>query len=144
MTRSGVVQSVHSFGENPELAMVFSIFMVVILVFSFGLVIYRLPLLRSSNELDSWASREAAFLVNNWILLFCAFFVLFATMFPTLSEAITGERITIGPPFFNRWMVPIGLVLLVLTGVGPLLAWRKTSLSNLRYQFLWPTTVGAW
>jgi cytochrome c-type biogenesis protein CcmF len=132
---------VHSFGENPELALVFSVFMAVILVFSFGLVIYRLPLLRSSNELDSWASREAAFLVNNWILLFCAFFVLFATMFPTLSEAITGERITIGPPFFNRWMVPIGLVLLVLTGVGPLLAWRKTSLSNLRYQFLWPTSV---
>ena len=140
MTRSGVVQSVHSFGDNPELAMMFSIFMVVILVFSFGLVIYRLPLLRASNELDSWASREAAFLVNNWILLFCAFFVLFATMFPTLSEAITGERITIGPPFFNRWMVPIGLTLLLLTGIGPLLAWRKTSISNLKYQFLWPVT----
>ena len=143
MTRSGVVQSVHSFGDNPELAMMFSIFMVVILVFSFGLVIYRLPLLRASNELDSWASREAAFLVNNWILLFCAFFVLFATMFPTLSEAITGERITIGPPFFNRWMVPIGLMLLLLTGIGPLLAWRKTSVSNLKYQFLWPVTSGA-
>ena len=141
MTRSGVVQSVHSFGENPELAMMFSIFMVVILVFSFGLVIYRLPLLRSSNELDSWASREAAFLVNNWILLFCAFFVLFATMFPTLSEAVTGERITVGPPFFNRWMVPIGLMLLLLTGIGPLLAWRKTSVSNLRFQFLWPVTA---
>src|SRR5918992_1964370 len=142
MTRSGVVQSVHSFGDNPELAMLFSIFMVVLLVFSFGLVIYRLPLLRASNELDSWASREAAFLANNWILLFSAFFVLFATMFPTLSEAITGERITIGPPFFNRWMVPIGLILLFLTGVGPLLAWRKTSPSNLRYQFLWPTVAG--
>jgi cytochrome c-type biogenesis protein CcmF len=115
--------------------------MVVILVFSFGLVIYRLPLLRASNELDSWASREAAFLVNNWILLFCAFFVLFATMFPTLSEAVTGERITIGPPFFNRWMVPIGLTLLVLTGVGPLLAWRKTSTSNLKYQFMWPVAT---
>ena len=140
MTRSGVVQSVHSFGDNPELAMMFSIFMVVILVFSFGLVIYRLPLLRASNELDSWASREAAFLVNNWILLFCAFFVLFATMFPTLSEAMTGERITIGPPFFNRWMVPIGLMLLLLTGIGPLLAWRKTSVSNLKFQFMWPVT----
>jgi cytochrome c-type biogenesis protein CcmF len=138
MTRSGIVQSVHSFGENPELAMMFSIFMVVILAFSFGMVIYRLPLLRASNELDSWASREAAFLVNNWILLFCAFFVLFATMFPTLSEAVTGERITIGPPFFNRWMVPIGLTLLLLTGIGPLLAWRKTSVSNLKYQFMWP------
>ena len=142
MTRSGVVQSVHAFGEDPQLAMMFSIFMVVILVFSFGLVIYRLPLLRSSNELDSWASREAAFLVNNWILLFCAFFVLFATMFPTLSEAITGERITVGPPFFNRWMLPIGLVLLLLTGIGPLLAWRKSSISNLRDQFLWPTVSG--
>jgi cytochrome c-type biogenesis protein CcmF len=141
MTRSGVVQSVHSFGDNPELAMMFSIFMVAILVFSFGLVIYRLPLLRASNELDSWVSREAVFLVNNWILLFCAFFVLFATMFPTLSEAVTGERITIGPPFFNRWMVPIGLTLLLLTGVGPLLAWRKTSVSNLKYQFSWPVTT---
>jgi cytochrome c-type biogenesis protein CcmF len=80
------------------------------------------------------------FLANNWILLFCAFFVLFATMFPTLSEALTGERITIGPPFFNRWMVPIGLMLLLLTGIGPLLAWRKTSVSNLKYQFLWPVT----
>ena len=143
MTRSGVVQSVHAFGEDPELAWMFSVFMVVMLVFSFGLVIYRLPLLRSRNELDSWASREAAFLVNNWILLFSAFFVLFATMFPTLSEAVTGERITVGPPFFNRWMVPIGLILLLLTGIGPLLAWRKSTVSNLRYQFLWPRDVGA-
>ncbi|HKY22607.1 MAG TPA: cytochrome c-type biogenesis CcmF C-terminal domain-containing protein [Vicinamibacterales bacterium] len=143
MTRSGIVQSVHSFGENPELAMMFSVFMIVVLVFSFGLVIYRLPLLRASNELDSWASREAAFLVNNWILLFCAFFVLFATMFPTISEALTGERLTVGPPFFNRWMLPIGLMLLLLTGIGPLLAWRKSSVENLRYQFLWPTVCGA-
>ena len=101
-------------------------------------MIYRLPLLRSRHELDSWASREAAFLVNNWILLFAALFVLFATMFPTLSEAITGERLTVGPPFFNKWMAPIGLVLLLLTGVAPLLAWRKSTLSNLRDQFLWP------
>ncbi len=76
------------------------------------LVIYRLPLLRARNELDSWVSREAAFLANNWILLFSAFFVLFATMFPTLSEAVTGERLTVGPPFFNKWMLPIGLILL--------------------------------
>src|SRR5262245_20164200 len=138
MTRSGVVQSVHAFGEDRELAVMFTTFMVVTLVVSFGLVIYRLPLLRSRNELDSWASREAAFLANNWVLLFAAFFVLFATMFPTLSEAVTGERLTVGPPFFNKWMTPVGLVLLFLTGVGPLLAWRKSSLANLRYQFLWP------
>src|SRR5262249_38844041 len=86
---SGVVPSVRAFGQDPILARLFSLFMVAILTFSFGLVIYRLPLLRARNELDSWISREAAFLVNNWILLFCALFVLFATMFPTLSEAIT-------------------------------------------------------
>ena len=86
-------------------------------------------------------SREAAFLVNNWILLFCAFFVLFATMFPTLSEAVTGERLTIGPPFFNKWMAPIGLILLFLTGVGPLLAWRKSTLVNLQDQFLFPVSM---
>ncbi len=81
--------------------------------------------------------------MNNWILLFAAFFVLFATMFPTLSEAVTGERITVGPPFFNKWMVPIGLVLLFLTGVGPLIAWRRATASHLRYQFLWPLSAAA-
>ena len=110
MTRSGVVQSVHAFGEDRELAWLFTVFMVAILMFSFGWVIYRLPLLRSRHELDSLVSREAAFLANNWILLFSAFFVLFATMFPTLSEAVTGERLTVGPPFFNTWMLPIGLI----------------------------------
>ncbi len=138
MTRSGVVQSVHAFGEDPQLTLLFSIFMVLILTFSFGWLIYRLPLLRARNDLESWASREAAFLLNNWVLLFSAFFILFATMFPTISEAVTGQRITVGPPFFNTWMVPIGLVLLMLTGIGPLLAWRKSTLSNLVYQFAWP------
>ena len=138
MTRSGVVQSVHAFGEDRELAILFTVFMVFLLTVSFGLVIYRLPLLRARNELDSWVSREAAFLANNWVLLFSAFFILFATMFPTLSEAVNGERLTMGPAFFNKWMVPIGLILLMLTGIGPLLAWRKSSLSNLQRQFLWP------
>src|SRR5215470_17934310 len=142
MTRSGVVQSVHAFGEDLALARMFTGFMITIVVISFGFVIYRLPLLRSRNELDSWASREAAFLVNNWILLFAAMFVLFATMFPTLSEAITGQRLTVGAPFFNKWMAPIGLVLLLLTGVAPLMAWRKTTLANLRDEFLWPGAAG--
>jgi cytochrome c-type biogenesis protein CcmF len=75
-------------------------------------------------------------------LLFSAFFVLFAPMFPTLSEMVMGERLTVGPPFFNKWMLPVGLILLVLTGIGPLMAWRKSTLSNLRYQFLWPVLVG--
>ncbi len=142
MTRSGIVQSVHAFGEDRALAWMFTAFMAVLLTVSFGFVIYRLPLLKSRHEFDSWVSREAAFLVNNWILLFAALFVLFATMFPTLSEALMGERLTVGPPFFTRWMLPIGLVLLFLTGVGPLLAWRKSTLANLREQFLWPVTGG--
>src|SRR6186713_3344196 len=144
MTRSGVVQSVHAFGEDPELARLFTGFMVLTLAVSFGAVIYRLPLLRARNELDSWASREAAFMLNNWVLLFSAFFVLFATMFPTLSEAIYGAkgRITVGATFFNQWMIPIGLAMLVLTGIGPLLAWRKSTLINLRDSFLIPVVVG--
>ena len=139
MTRSGVVQSQHAFGKDPVLAWMFVTFMTVILVFSFGWVIYRLPLLRARNELDSWMSREAAFLANNWILLFSAMFILFGTMFPTLSEAIKGERLTVGEQFFNKWTLPIGLTLLLLTGIGPLLAWRKSTVANLKNQFLWPT-----
>jgi cytochrome c-type biogenesis protein CcmF len=142
MTRSGVVQSVHAFGDDPVLAKLFTGFMVVILVFSFSLVIWRLPLLKARNELDSWLSREAAFMVNNWILLFAALFVLFGTMFPTLSEAVTGERLTVAGAFFNKWMAPVGLVLLLLTGVGPLLAWRQSTLRNLVDSFLWPVVSG--
>jgi len=142
MTRSGVVQSVHAFGEDRQLALMFTVFMVALLTLSFGLVVHRMPMLRARHELDSWSSKEAAFLANNWVLLFASFFVLFATMFPTLSEAVTGERLTVGPPFFNKWMTPVGLILLVLTGVGPLLAWRKSSPSSLRHQFLMPGLVG--
>jgi len=142
LTRSGVVQSIHAFGEDPQLARYFIGFMLFTIVFCFGWVIYRLPLLKGRHELDSWMSKEAAFLANNWILLFSALFILFATLFPTITEAINGERLTVGPPFFNRWMVPIGLMLLFLTGVGPLLAWRKSTLENAREQFLWPTVTG--
>ncbi len=148
MTRTGIVQSVHAFGQDNKLLMMFSAFMIVTIVLSFGFMIARLPGLRARGTLESWLSREGAFLVNNWILLFSAFFILFATMFPTLTEKITGERINVAIPFFNKWMVPIGLALLFLSGVGPLIAWRKATVSHLRYQFLWPSaaalvTVGA-
>lgn len=141
MTRSGVVQSVHAFGEDKQLAWMFTVFMVLIVTVSFGAIIYRMPMLRSRHDLESYVSKEAAFLANNWILLFSAFFVLFATMFPTLSEAVRGERLTVGPPFFNQWMLPIGLILLFLTGVGPMLAWRKSTVTALKNQFLWPIVV---
>src|SRR3569833_2565753 len=115
--------------------------MALILIVSFAFVIKRVPELRARASFESWLSREAAFTLNNRILLFSAFFILFATMFPSLSEAVTGERITVGPPVFNKWMVPIGLVLLFLTGVGPLIAWRKASASHLRYQFTLPVSA---
>jgi cytochrome c-type biogenesis protein CcmF len=144
MTRSGVVQSVHAFGEDNELAMLFIIFMAFILIVSFGLLIFRSQRLRSANHFESFVSREFAFLLNNWILLGCAGFVLFATMFPTLSEAVDGERITVGPAFFNKWMTPLGLILIFLAGAAPLLAWRRTTSERLYSQFLFPVaaTVG--
>ena len=133
MTRSGIVQSVHAFGEDRELALMFTLFMSFTLLFSFGWVIYRLPLLKARNELDSWVVEAKR---RSWPTTGCccsaAAFVLFATMFPTLSEAIAGERLTVGPPFFNAWMTPVGLILLLLTGIGPLLAWRWSTLANLR------------
>lgn len=143
MTRSGIVQSVHAFGNDPELAARFLAFIGFAAVFSFGYLVYRLPLLRSRADLESLLSREFAFLLNNWVLIACAFFILVATLFPTLSEAVTRNRITVGPPFFNRWMAPLGLILLLLTGIGPLMAWRRASQGMLWKQFRYPLVVGA-
>ena len=142
LTRSGIVQSVHAFGNDPELAARFLAFIGFATAFSFGYVVYRMPLLRSRGELDSLVSREFAFLVNNWVLLGAAFFILVATLFPTLSEAVTRNRVTVGPPFFNKWMAAIGLIMLFLTGVGPLIAWRRASVEMLWRQFRWPLLGG--
>ncbi len=143
MTRAGIVQSVHAFGQDNQLALLFLIFMVVMITVSTALLLYRLPALSSVTTFDSFLSREFAFLLNNVVLLICAFFVLFATMFPTISEYVLRERITVREPFFNRFMIPIALVLLLLTGVGPLLAWRKTSGKRLLEQFIFPVAVSA-
>ncbi|MGE5185434.1 MAG: cytochrome c-type biogenesis CcmF C-terminal domain-containing protein [Acidobacteriota bacterium] len=143
MTRSGVVQSVHAFGEDNVLALQFIVFLACILVVSIGLIVYRAPKLASKLEFDSFYSREFSFLLNNWILLACAFFVLFATMFPTISEALDGTRVSVGPEFFNKWMTPLGLSLLFLAGAAPLLAWRKTTRERLWNQFAFPLGLGA-
>jgi cytochrome c-type biogenesis protein CcmF len=143
MTRSGVVQSVHAFGEDSVLALQFIVFMAVILVVSFGLLIYRSNRLAKNAEFESFISRDFAFLLNNWILLACAGFVLFATMFPTISEAVDGSRVSVGPTFFNHFMTPLGLILLLLGGAAPLLAWRRTTRERLFNQLLIPTGVAA-
>jgi cytochrome c-type biogenesis protein CcmF len=138
MTRSGVVQSVHAFGEDSVLALQFVVFMLFILVVSLGLLIYRGNKLGSTNSFESFWSREFAFLVNNWILLACAVFVWFVTMFPTITEAFSGDRVSVKPEFFNQWMTPLGLTLLFLAGAAPLLAWRRTTRARLYDQFLIP------
>jgi cytochrome c-type biogenesis protein CcmF len=141
LTRSGVISSVHSFTQSG-LGPFFIGFLLAMMAVSVGLLLYRLPRLRSDNELDSIFSRESAFLLNNLILVGIAFAVFWGTIFPVISEAVRGIKITVGPPFFNRVNTPLGLVLLFLMGVGPLIAWRRASLSNLRRNFLWPTLLG--
>ena len=141
LTRSGIVSSVHAFAQST-IGNYFVIFLALMGAFSIYLVMSRLRFLKSDNELDSYASREASFLFNNLILLGACFAVLWGTIFPVISELITGEQITVGAPFFNKINVPIGLFLLFLTGVGPLLAWRKTSFSSMVKIFLWPTVAG--
>src|SRR5205814_4706896 len=106
------------------------------------LVATRLKDLEAKAELESMVSREAAFLYNNLLLVGIAFSVLWGTLFPILSEAVRGSKITVGPPFFNAVNIPLGLLLLGLTGVGPLIAWRKASTSNLRRQFVLPVATG--
>ena len=141
LTRTGAVQSVHAFGEDNALALLFVLFLCFLLASSIGLLLYRLPRLRSAASFESFISREFAFLLNNWILLACALFVFFATMWPTLSEAFIGDRITYGPPFFNQWMIPLGLMLLFLAGAAPLLAYRRTTRDKLLDQFRFPLGV---
>jgi cytochrome c-type biogenesis protein CcmF len=142
MTRSGIVQSVHAFGKDTRLAWIFTIFMGLVLLVSFGFLFARLPALRRARPLDSWLSREAATVATNWVFVLAAFVLMFATMFPTLTEAIGRERISVGAPFFNRWMVPIGIALLLLTGLCSILAWRRTALPELRRRLIAPLLTG--
>jgi cytochrome c-type biogenesis protein CcmF len=140
LTRSGLISSVHSFGQST-VGTYFGVFLIVVILFSVVMIAWRLPLLRSSNSLDSMLSREASFLFNNLMLVGAAFAVFWGTMFPMISELVRGEKITVGPPFFNQVMTPIGLALLALTGICPLIAWRKATLSNTEKNFLIPLII---
>lgn len=140
LTRSGVVSSVHAFAQS-NIGPYFSVFLGIILLFSLTLLFLRLDYLKSENRLDSVVSRESGFLFNNWILLAAVLAVLWGTIFPIISKAIENETVTVGPPFFNKVMIPIGLLLLFLTGAGPLLAWRKTSFQSIKRNFTAPLIV---
>ena len=143
MTRSGIVQSVHAFGKDVHLAWVFGAFMAAILVFSFGLMIWRRVELRPAEKIGSLMSREAMFGIGNWSFLTAILVVLVATLFPTLSESIMRERVNVTAAFFNRTMVPIGIVLLLLTGTGSLFPWRGMESTAARRRALPPIAAGA-
>ena len=141
ITRSGVIASVHSFTQS-NVGYYFLVFLILVTVGSAVLYATRLPLLEADATLESMVSREASFLFNNLLFIGLAFSVLWGTLFPILSEAIRGTKITVGPPFFNQVNIPLGLALLLLTGIGPLIAWRRASTSNLQRQFAVPATTG--
>ena len=142
ITRSGVIASVHSFTQS-SVGYFFLGFLLLAAIGSLTLLYVRWPLLEPEAKLESMASREAAFLFNNLALVGIAFSVLWGTLFPILSEAVRGTKITVGPPFFDRVNLPLGLFLLALTGIGPLIAWRKASVENLQRQFVVPVVTGA-
>ncbi len=142
LTRSGIVSSVHAFAQS-NIGPFFAVFLGLIIFFSLTLLFLRLDFLKSENRLDSVVSRESGFLFNNWILLAAVFAVLWGTIFPIVSKAVEDKTVTVGPPFYNKTALPIGLLLLFLTGAGPLLAWRKTSLQSLKRNFLLPLAIAA-
>jgi len=137
LTRSGIVSSVHAFAQS-SIGNWFVGFLALILVVCLAAYIKNRDYLKSENQLDSIVSRESSFLFNNLVLLVSCVAVLSGTLFPVFSEWVSGSRISVGAPFFNKVNIPIGLLLLALTGLGPLLAWRKTSTESLKRNFLWP------
>src|SRR5215813_6312164 len=142
LTRSGVVSSVHSFAQS-NIGPWFVAFMGITLAICLGAYLKNRDYLASENHLDSMISRESSFLFNNLLFLVACIAVLSGTLFPVFSEWFTGNRISVGAPFFNKVNIPLGLLLLFLTGVGPLLAWRKTSAESLLRNFKWPSILGA-
>ena len=141
ITRSGIISSVHSFAQS-DIGPFFLGFIAIILLFSFAVVVYRLDDLKTEARFDSIVSRESAFIFNNLLFLGAAFTVFLGTIFPILTEAVKGQKVLVGPPYFNKVNVPIGLVLIFLMGVGPLISWRKASKKNLINNFMYPVILG--
>ena len=141
LTRSGVIASVHAFTQG-SIGILFLSFLALVILTALGLVAWRWEALRSEGELDSVVSRESAFLLNNVLLVAAAFTVFFGTVFPLLSEAVRGVKVSVGAPFFNQVNIPLFLSLVFLMGVGPLIAWRRASLDNVKRNFLWPVALG--
>src|ERR671933_1011537 len=140
LTRSGLINSIHSFAQSPIGAW-FLGFISLAAAFSVTLIVWRLPLLRARTRLESLASREAAFLYNNLLLVAFCLTVLWGVASPLLSEAVRGEAVTVGPPYYDFFLKTFGLPLMLLMGIGPLVAWRRTSARALRDTVLWPAVA---
>ena len=140
LTRSGVVSSIHSFTQSP-IGPWFLGFIVVAVAFSSVMIWLRLPLLRTTAKLESLVSREAAFLYNNLLLIALCLTILWGTAWPIVSEAVRGESVVVGRPYYDFFLRIFGLPLLLLMGIGPLIAWRRASLQGLARTFAWPAGV---
>jgi cytochrome c-type biogenesis protein CcmF len=141
LTRSGIIGSVHAFSQG-SVGQFFLAFLALVMLGAFSLLAWRLDRLRGEGQLDSVVSRESTFLLNNLFLVAATFTVFFGTVFPLLSEAVKGVKVSVGAPFFNLVNIPIFLALIFLMGVGPLIAWRRASAENLRRNFLKPVGAG--
>jgi cytochrome c-type biogenesis protein CcmF len=142
LTRAGLVSSVHAFAQS-SIGTWFVVFMGIVLAVCIFTYILQRSHLQAEHRLESLVSRESSFLFNNLVLLTACFVILWGTLFPILSEYVVGNKVTVGAPFYNRVAIPIGLFLLFLTGVGPLLPWRATSLRSIRRNFV-PPTIALW
>jgi cytochrome c-type biogenesis protein CcmF len=142
LTRAGLVSSVHAFAQS-SIGTWFVVFMVIVLAVCIFTYVLQRGHLKSEHHLESLVSRESSFLFNNLVLLTACFVILWGTLFPILSEYVVGNKVTVGAPFYNRVAIPIGLFLLLLTGVGPLLPWRATSFRSIRRNFVLPV-IALW
>src|SRR5438874_1799522 len=140
LVRSGILSSIHAFG-GATLGVPFVVLIGLLIAASIYLVVSRRDILRSQYRLDSLLSRESIFLANNVVLVALCFVIFWGTYFPLISEALTGREASIGPPWFDRYTVPLALVLVLLSGIGPVIAWRRATLANARRNFLIPTSA---
>jgi cytochrome c-type biogenesis protein CcmF len=137
ITRSGLIQSVHSFAQS-EIGPYFLILLLTMTAFGFGMFILRWREMKPEQRLDSPLSKEAAFIFNNWLFIAMTAVVWFGTMWPRIKEGFFGQEVSIGPTWFNRWMAPMGLILLFLMGVGTVISWRRATLKNFKRNFILP------
>ena len=141
LTRSGIVNSVHAFAQS-NIGGYFLAFIIIVAASAFYLLYDRRSYLKTENQFESYVSRESSFMFNNLLFVAACFAVLFGTMLPVFSEWIKGVKMTVGPAWFNPVMIPIGLALLFMSGIGPLVAWRRSSVGSLKRAFIVPACVG--